>query len=139
MLLDEIGAILSGASLASSSGAGSYVLVKSWLPDSTALQDKVVALIETGGLPPDAATEIDQPTFQVLVRGTNWLAGSTGYPDARQKAQDVKDALHARAPGIYSGRYYGGFWAMQDPFLLYYDVNMRPVIACNFRTIRSRT
>jgi hypothetical protein len=109
------------------------------LPDSTALADKAVAIIETPGGPPEAATEVDEPHFQILVRGTSINSASTAYQDAKDKAQDVKAALHAITPGTYSGRHYAGIWAQQDPFLFEYDDNQRPVIVTNYRALRSRT
>lgn len=142
-LLEEIAARLSAATLASSTGMNGWVLMKSWLPDSTALPDKLVAIIETQGLPPHARPEIDMPGFQILVRGTAVQRGSSGYSEARSQAQSIKNDLHARsgALGTTAGstQYYVGIWAQQDPFLVEYDAQGRPLIACNFIAQRSRT
>lgn len=144
MLLDEVGARIIAAGYASSTGLGGWVLMKSRLPDSTALPDKLVAIIETAGLPSEARTEVDKPGFQLLVRGTSLQRGSSGYSEARSQAQSIKNDLHARGPGALgttagSTQYYVGIWAQQDPFLLEYDAQNRPVIACNFLAQRSRT
>ncbi len=138
-LLDEIGAVLSTQSVASSSGVGGWLLVLSFMPDSTAIQDKVVAIIETPGFPPDAGTDLDRPGFQVRVRGDPISTTTTSYAEARQKIEDVKTTLHALASTSYSGRHYPGVWAEQEPFLLRYDQNDRPELAINFRAMRSRT
>lgn len=142
-LLDEVAARLYTAGLASSTGLNGWVLMKSQLPDSTALPDKLVAVIETVGYAPGARTEVDRPAFQVLVRGTALQRGSSGYSEARAEAQSIKNDLHARtgALGTTAGstQYYVGIWAEQDPFLLEYDAQNRPVLACNFRAMRSRT
>lgn len=138
-LLDEIGAILSTQGVASSSGVNGWLLALSFMPDSSAIQDKVVALIETPGLPPEAGTELDQPGFQVRVRGDPISTTTTSYQEARQKIEDVKTTLHGLTPGSYSTRHYPGVWAEQEPFLLRYDENDRPELAMNFRAMRSRT
>lgn len=138
-LLDEIGTRLDDQGIASSSGDDGWVLMKSLLPDSNQLQDKVVALIEVPGDAPDAATELDRPHFQVLVRGDPITTVSSAYEEARAKAEEIKIDLHAITPGSLSGRHFPAIWALQDPFLLEYDQNDRPVISTEFRAFRSRT
>lgn len=138
-LLNEIGTRLDDQGIASSSGDDGWVLMKSMLPDSDALQNKIVALIEVGGEPPDAYTEVDKPHLQVLVRGDSIVQVSSSYEEARAKAEAIKIDLHTLGPVTLSGRYYPAIWAMQDPFLLGYDKSDRPVLAMNFRIYRSRT
>lgn len=138
-LLDEISQRLADQGLASSSGADGWLLVKSMLPDSSALQDKIVALIETPGEPPDAQTEVDKPHFQVLVRGDPINQVSSAYETAQAKAQAIKRDLHRLGPVTLSGRYYPAMWAMQDPFLLEVDKRDRPTFVMNVRAFRSRT
>ena len=138
-LLDDIGARLLASGLASSSGVGGYVLTKSWMPDSSAMQDKIVALFQTPGGPPNPRTELDHPAFQVMVRGGS-VAKSTGaYADAESKADAIKRDLHALVLTSSSGRYYPGIIAQQDPFLLEHDAQRRPVLVVNFLAMRSRT
>ena len=139
MLLDEIAQRVDDQSLASSSGADGWLLVKSMLPDSSALQDKIVALIETPGEPPDAQTEVDKPHFQVLVRGASIAQVSSAYEEAAAKAQEIKRDLHRLGPVTLSGRYFPAMWAMQDPFLLEVDQRDRPTFVMNVRAFRSRT
>ena len=139
MLLDEIGTRLDDQGIASSSGDDGWVLMKSMLPDSSALQNKIVALIETPGEAPDAYTELDKPHFQVLVRGDSIATVSSAYSVASAKADEIKRDLHAITPGSLSGRHYAGIWALQDPFLLEMDKSDRPVLVINFRAFRSRT
>lgn len=138
-ILDEIGDRLDSQGIASSSGDDGWVLTKSMLPDSSALQDKMVALIEVLGEAPDAYTELDRPHFQVLVRGDPITTVSSSYETARAKAEEIKVDLHAITPGSLSGRHYAGIWALQDPFLLEYDKSDRPVLQCDYRAFRSRT
>ena len=138
-LLDEIGQRLDDQGIASSSGDDGWVLVKSMLPDSSALQDKLVAIIEIPGDEPSAATELDRPHFQIKVRGDPFTTVSSAYEEARAKAEEIKVDLHAITPGSLSGRHYAGIWALQDPFLLKYDMSDRPILAIGFRAFRSRT
>ena len=139
MLLDEIGTRLDDQGIASSSGDDGWVLVKSMLPDSSALQNKIVALIETPGEAPDAYTELDKPHFQVLVRGDSIATVSSSYSVARAKIEAIKTDLHTLGPITLSGRHFPAIWALQDPFLLEMDKSDRPVLVINFRAFRSRT
>ncbi len=139
MILDEIGTRLDDQGIASSSGDDGWVLMKSMLPDSSTLQDKIVALIEVLGEAPDGYTELDRPHFQVLVRGDPITQVSSSYEEARAKAEEIKIDLHTLAPVTLSGRYFPAMWALQDPFLLEYDQNDRPVLSVDFRAFRSRT
>jgi hypothetical protein len=144
-LLEEIGGRLTVAGLCSSSGMNGYTLIKSWLPDSSAIPDRVVALIETGGFAPMLPVEIDQPTFQVKVRGNVAAATSAGYSGARAEAESIKNELHGLGAILLptssaaGARYYVQIAAQQEPALLHYDQQQRPVIVCNFRAMRSRT
>lgn len=143
-LLDEIGARLSSQGVASSSGEGSvevWKLVLGHLPDSTQLGDTVVAVLESGGLAPDAATEVDRPTFQVITRGESLIDTSTAYQTARAKASCASSVLHAVAPGQLgaSGNHYTGIWAQQEPFFAGLDEKDRPMFSQNFLAMRSRT
>lgn len=138
-LLQEVGTHLAYDGLASSSGVDGWVLMKSLLPDSSALQDKIVALVETPGEPPDAYTEVDKPHFQVLVRGDPITTVSSAYETASAKAKEIKRNLHRSGPATFRGRYFPAMWSLQDPFLLEYDQNDRPTFVMNVRAYRSRT
>jgi len=138
-LLDEIGAWLAAQSVASSSGEDGFFLGLGMMMDSTVLADRMIAVIETGGLAPDAATEVDRPGFQVITRGASTQSVSTAYPEAESKAEAASLALHAIAPGSLSGRHYVGIWATQSHFFLGYDEEGRPLFSQNFLAQRSRT
>lgn len=145
MLLPEIMGKLAAAGVCSSSGANGWVAVRNWLPDSTALPNKLVALVATGGAPPMLPVEIDKPTFQVLVRGENIAKSSGAYEAAETEAEAIKAALHAiggillPSSSAVGARYYVQVQALQDPALLHYDAQQRPVIVTNYMAWRSRT
>ncbi len=144
-VLDEIGGYLALAGLASSSGAGGYTLVQHWLPDSTALPNKTVALIETGGAPPSLPLELDHPGFQVQVRGEPVTRVATTFTDTRAQADAIFAALHGLGPktlpstSAAASRYYPFIAANHSPALLHVDPVGRPVMVCNFTATRSRT
>lgn len=146
MLLDEVGGYLAAQSLASSSGANGWVLYKGWLPDSTVLADKAVALIETGGMPPSPGRiEVEYPTFQVKVRGGVLMQSTGAYLAARTEAEAIKTALHGLGPvqlpssSAASAWYYRDIVALQSPAFVGMDAQQRPVFVCNYRADRSRT
>ena len=138
-LLNEIGTRLSDQSLASSAAANGYQLFLSMLPDTTSGQDKAVAIIETAGFPPDPRNPLDKPGFQVLVRGASIFDTSTSYEETEVEAQAIYADLHGITTISLSSRNYAGIFAQQTPFLLEYDSQNRPVIACNYVAFRSRT
>ena len=137
--LDEIASRLSSQGVASSSGEQGFFLVRGFLPDSTVLPNRLMAIIQTGGQAPDASVEIDRPGLQVLTRGQSLMTVSSAYQVAEAKAQAAKRALHALTPGSLDGRHYVGIWATQDPFFMGYDSEYRPLFSENFVTQRSRT
>lgn len=123
MLLDDVEATLAAASLP----PDGWTLYKGILPPSP---DRVVALFETGGYPPQTASDFPVVTFQVRVRGAAY-----GYAAARQVVEDVLAALHGAQPSGYVYVY-----AMQSaPALLGYDTqDNRPELAINFRAMRDQ-
>jgi hypothetical protein len=133
-MLEEIGTILSTQNTASSSGAGGWLLALSQMPDSTAIQDRVVAIMQTPGGPSLAEVGMDDAGFQIRVRGT-----SDDWTAAEAKATCCYVTLHGLAPGTYSGTHYVGVWALQPPFLLEYDTQHRPHLVNNYRALRSRS
>lgn len=137
--LDDVAARLLASGLASSSGVGSYVLSKGWMPDSTVVADKWVSLYEYAGGVPNPRAELDSPGLQVVVRGVSMNKSTSGYQDAQSKADAIFRDLHALTLTTSSGRYYPGFTAQQSPFLMEFDAQRRPVFAVNFLAMRSRT
>lgn len=59
------------------------------LPDSPAA---AIAVIDTGGAEPDTQVPVKRPTFQVLLRNTN-------YDNAKAVLNSVRDGLHNKFPG----------------------------------------
>lgn len=138
-LLDDIGTALSTNSVASSSGESGWYLWKGHMPDSTYVADRAIAVLQTAGFAPDAATEVDRPAFQLLTRGPSIMQVSTAYELVEAKAQAAAAVLHAITPGAINGRHYVGVWAEQDPFFAGLDESDRVVFSQNFRVQRSRT
>lgn len=137
MLLDEIGARLAAESIATT--AGEWRLHLGMLRDSTALPHTAVAIIETPGAAPVDPVDYGQPGFQVLVRGEPMNTSTGAYTDARQKAEDVRQALHMRGNEALSGTAYAVIRAEQEPFFGGEDANLRPLFIVNFRAIRQST
>ena len=124
-LLDDIVTKLKdGGVVAGSTGFNIY---KSLLPDNP---DQAVAVIETGGDPPDETTgdEHEFPTFQILVRGKEW-----DYETARSKMAGVVTELDN---ATISGFVY--LFPNQSPLALPYDEKNRPIISMNFRTMKKK-
>jgi len=77
-----------------SQGVGVFAATTGWgifvgkMPDDTSSADTAIALINSGGRPPNPKWLLDYPSVQVMVRGT-----SGGYRDAWDKAAEVQDAL----------------------------------------------
>ncbi len=105
-----------------------------WKPEIGALRDtpKSMAFILSGGRGGEAKVAIDYPTVQILVLGAH---ASGGYAQARDKAQDIYNALHgvdtpdAAYPNLSS------CLAMGNPVWLGADDKDRPRFALNFRLI----
>ncbi len=144
-VLDEVGGYLALQGVAGTSGANGFSLTKSWMPDSTALQDQIVALTETAGRKPTPGRlELDYPGLQVLVRGQPVTLSSAAYTNAEAEAYRVYLALHGYGPGYLpstsgTSRYYVMIEANHMPALLHIDPANRPVLFCNYTATRSRT
>ena len=144
-VLDEVGGYLALQAVAGTSAGATFSLTKSWLPDSTALQDKVVALTQTPGRKPTPyRLELDYPGIQVLVRGDQISNVSGAYAAAEAEMNSVYLALHGYGPGYLpstsgTSRYYVMIEANHMPSMLHVDPVNRPVLFCNFTATRSRT
>ena len=136
MLLDELASHLQSAGI----GTVGTTLFKGALPLDTphvAVQDALVALIETAGLPPVQTLEqppsrYEQPVVQIVSRGVPY-----GYVHARQKAQDAWEALDGLGNVTLSGTRYLWIHALQSPFWLRSDELNRPVIVFSIRMARA--
>ncbi len=99
----------------------------------TESQDQLVLVTETAGEAPEAGSDLERPGFQVLVRGA-----VDGVTAARAKADEILGQLH-RFIGTAGGKPYVGVLATGQPFIVAWDDRKRPVLATNYRTMRSRS
>jgi len=99
------------------------------LPESG--NDKVIAIKDTGGFPPNPAFLIDNPTVQILIRG-NKQDYSVTYTLARL----IIDALLGLPKQTVNGTVYIGIWMQSDIIPLGYDESQRPMFSLNFRLVR---
>lgn len=131
-LLDEISTRLIAQSVAATgSTATNWVVKKGWWPPTP---DRIIAVFETGGKPNDPGQGlVDQPTFQVRVRGPKG-----GYSTMRSKISAARTALEA-GPLTLQSRYYVQIAADTEPTFLGCDANQRPEMVLNFTAWRSRT
>lgn len=136
-LLDDVAAALIAANVASSSGAGAgWYLTRGTMPDSTALPDRMVALLKTGGEAPLPTLDVERPTFRVLVRGAPMSQASSAYIEARRTAEDARDALHFLVGTTLNSVAYPGIVATEEVSYLGEDGNQRPVFGVAFRAWR---
>lgn len=98
--------------------------------------DKVVAILDTGGVGAEPGMNIDYPTVQVLIRGDK---SDSGYKDSYAKAAAVRDALLGipSGPTVYpeltSCTQRGHITSMG------YDDKDRPLWSLNFALITEPT
>ena len=135
-LLDEIATWLTAGGIASTAGSTGWQLWKGAMPDSTAVGDRAVLVRQTGGLPPIWTLDIDQPSFQVVVRGARLTQVSSAYKEARAKAQSVRDRLHFQVGQAVADIAYPGILAVQEPTFAGDDLQQRPLFVCNYRAWR---
>ncbi len=99
--------------------------------------DRAICLYETPGRPPLQRWAIDYPGVQVAVRGK-----VDDYTAVRNKVQDVFNALHEQEQNIVAasgGTAFVYFYATNSgPLSMGFDVNRRPKLAWNFRSMRNR-
>lgn len=114
---------------------GQFAATSGWclcLGDPPDAPDSVVLVNQTGGLNPYPHLLINQPSVQVLVRGTR-----NGYSVAREKIDEVTRVLL----GIYtyvdpvSGDTYRSCIQLGDVSYLGRDDNTRTMFSANFRFI----
>lgn len=135
-VLDDLGTYLQTQGL----GTLGTTLFRGGIPldvPEVVMQDALVALVETPGLPPNyvhstLGPDWEQPVVQTLVRG-----GPYGYAAARTVAQNVFLALGRIANQSLSGTWYLWVLPLQSPFLLRTDESARPILACQFRCAKS--
>ena len=126
MLLDDIEETLADNNL----GTFGTDLFTGYMPDKP---DNLICLFEYGGSPPDIASDVDEenPSFQVRVRNTNYLA-------ARTKIESIVNVLHRIANKTINDSFYLSIFANQSPASIGRDANNRAEIVVNFRVTKRR-
>ena len=133
MLLDDLGSHLQNAGI----GTLGTTLFKGSLPldaPAVVIQDALVALIETPGLPPVRTHDLGRyelPVVQIASRGAPY-----GYVAARQKAHDAWMALDGVSNQTLGSGFYLWIEALQSPWWLRSDELNRPVIVFSVRVAR---
>jgi hypothetical protein len=97
-------------------------LFKSFLPDSP---DDVVGIFDTGGAEPDHDLPTGDPTFQILVR-------STDYATAHNLMQSIVDELHQKMNSTIGSTYYYYIFLMGEPGHIGRDKKNRDEFSVNF-------
>lgn len=139
-LLDEVATYLIAQGVAAAGSTADYVVGRGYEPNQP---DRIFALYETGGYPRDSLSTgtIEQPTFQLRVRGAPWSVSQAGYSSARAKLETAKTKLEAvlnTSIGSAAWKYLH-IRSLHPVLDLGRDVNDRPNLALNFATMRSRT
>lgn len=108
------------------------------MPDSTMVNDRAVALIETAGTPEDGRLGIESHGLQVVVRGAAMTSASTAFQEAEDEAQDLLDQLHEYTGSRRTlGQHYVGISNESGPFFTGFDASWRPLFSANYLALRS--
>ncbi len=143
--LQEVNTIIEAGTTEAGSTDADWPIYRGFLPDSTVIGDRAVALLHTAGESniggtDGARAEIEGPGLQVVVRGLPLNQFSTSYVEAEEIAVAVENALHGfTGNSSTGGRHYVGIWNESGPFFLGLDESKRPLFSTNFRVLRSRT
>ena len=131
MLLDDISDYLT-----SQGGSGIGTIYKGFMPDAP---DEVVAIYETGGLPPERAMTsavgqvvVERPRVQVVAR-----AQAYDYQIARTRVHNAYVLLEGFVERAINGTTYKWAAAVQSPFPMGRDANERVMVACNFDIVKA--
>lgn len=119
---------------------GEFAATSGWsihltrMPDDDNTPDTCIAVLDTGGSPPDPDPEKDigKPTFQVLIRGSRM-----GYQAAWDKAREILVGLHGIHGETWNGARYIQIFAVSDILSLGYDGSQRPLLSLNFAVLRT--
>lgn len=131
MLLDEVGARLTAAGVASTAaGSTGWTLKYRGLSPSPSRQ---VAVSLTGGFQQEGQAPLNRPTFQVLVRGS-----SDDGAVLEAKVEALVNALNCQSTQM-SGWVWVDCQLQGDVQNLGWDENQRPLYSANFAALRSRT
>lgn len=116
-----------------SAGVATFAATSGWslrVGKEPATPDTTVTLYDTGGPDPNPKWLIEEPRVMARVRGA-----ADDYPGAYAKAIEVRDELLGSPRETVNGTVYVGIWAEQDPSLIEYDEESRPVFTINFRLV----
>ena len=133
--------LLSGSTVAALPGGSTtsgWYMYKGMLPDSSALPDKGIGLIETAGAGVMERVQMEQPGLQMVVRGDQLNSTSTDvYATAAAKMNQARDVLAGYAGSSGSiGVHYLGIWCQNQAFFGY-DDTWRPIFISNFRVMKA--
>lgn len=90
--------------------------------------DSMISLYDTPGQSPNPKWLLNEPHFQVLVRGNK-----DDYAGAYAKANDVRDVLLGMNAQTVNGDRWDGVLMMGDILFLHYDENSRPMFSGNYK------
>ena len=108
-------------------------LFYSRMPDSP---QKVVTVYDTGGTP---MTFLNDNTDIYHFSGVNIQVRDVTYDGAYDLAMQILEALHGKTGDVVGTTLYTLIKAADEPTLLHYDENDRPVISTNYDVQRRNT
>ena len=101
-------------------------LFKTYMPDDP---DSCMAIIDTGGLEPSKEiVDIEQPTFQIFIRNTNYSTG-------KALVDRLRDEFHGKSQIrlIPNGSFFFFIFLMSEGTSLGRDEKKRSLFSINFR------
>ncbi len=119
--------------VSSSVGAGAFAATTGWaihiggLPDGENVPDTCISITDTGGERPEPNYVYQYPTAQIMIRGA---VGA--YMTAYAKAEEIRDALHARVNESWNTTRYIQILCMSDIGFVAWDDKKRPLFSVNF-------
>ncbi len=130
MFLEDIRTRLADQAVGSTYGSTGDWLIT--LRGLTSTGDNQIGLARTGGLPQEANADVDRPTFQVMVRGTQ-----DSSTDIEDKVDDVVEALD-KFQGVLNDTRYYDIQKQGDILWLGWDEEHRPLYSLNFAVLKAR-
>lgn len=131
---EDLKAILESSAV----NAGTYAATSGWsihiggMPDGTGIPDTVIAIKDSGGYRPASNYVLQKPAVQIMIRGAKG-----GYEAAWAKAEEIRDALHARTNETWGSTRYIQILCSSEIMGLGDDDNNRPLISLNFEIERT--